>query len=140
MVATSLVFLFLTACPAWGGASADVCAEQVGAAVEVFMSEVFRTARLEKDISEQDRQKRYTAATEKLVSLVRQLQVDTAPLLVLLQQYIDREEGHRSPPPGWDPDDTKANLPLFSEMAQQAVRIDLELVSYGRKFCPSRNP
>ncbi|MBI5569879.1 MAG: hypothetical protein HY914_08040 [Desulfomonile tiedjei] len=139
-VAITVVFLFLAACPAWGDAATEACTEQIGAAVEAFMAEVFRTARVEKDLSEQDRQKRHAAATEKLVTSVRQLRVETAPLLALIKQYIEREEARRSPPPGWDPDDREGNLAMFSEMAQQAVRIDLELVSYGRKFCPSRNP
>jgi hypothetical protein len=139
-VAISTVFLFLAISPASGDAPKDLCTEQIGAAVEVFMDEVFHTARIERDLSEPERQKRYEAATTKLVSLVWQLGVETAPLLTLIKQHIEYEEANRSPSPGWDPNDRKGNLAIFSEMAKQAVRIDLELVSYGRRFCRSRNP
>ena len=140
VIVISVAFLCLAAGPALAYDSKGLCTEQIDAAVEVFMGEVFRTARMEPDLSEQDRQKRYEASATKLVSRARKLGVETAPLLALIKQHNDCEEGNRSPSPGWDPDDRKGNLAMFSEMAEQAVRIDLELVSYGRRFCPSRNP
>jgi hypothetical protein len=100
-----------------------------------FIYHVWRIART--DVSQEERQRRYDACTKKLVSKARELRIRTASLMPLAQTCIEEEENHRKPPAGWDPDDTKGNLTVFSNRAATMVQIHLQLMAYGRRHCKS---
>jgi hypothetical protein len=98
-----------------------------------FIFHVWSIARA--DLPEQEREKQYGERTEKLVSKARELKISTEALVPLARACIEGEESHRKPPPGWDPDDAKGNLVLFSNTSAAMVRIHLQLLAYGRRHC-----
>jgi hypothetical protein len=87
------------------------------------------------DLSSEERQKQYDACAQKLISKARELKMGIESLGPLAQTCITEQEANRRPPQGWDPDDAKGNLPLFSEMSGRMVQLHLQLYAYGRQHC-----
>lgn len=111
------------------------CRRKMDRAAENFMNEVFKVSRLEQNLSPQERQIRYVVAAEKVMSIAADLGIDTDRLTELLEEHIENAENTRRPPPGWDPDDRRANLLMFHKMSKISLGLDLELMSYGRRIC-----
>ncbi len=98
-----------------------------------FIYQVWSIAR--ENLPPQEREKRYEECTKKLLTKARELKLRTESLKPLAQSCIEEEESHRRPPPGWDPDDAKANLAIFSDSSARMVKIHLQLLAYGRGHC-----
>lgn len=98
-----------------------------------FIFQVWSISR--ENLSLEERQKRYEQGTRKLFSKARELGIGTEALAVLVQNCIDEQEANRRPPAGWDPDDAKRNLALFSETSTRIVQLHLQLFAYARKHC-----
>lgn len=111
------------------------CRDALDKAVDTFMDKVFAISRLNKQYTPDEKDVLCQKAADHLTAVAKEFRVPTEELKALLQEYLDYESNYREPPPGWDADDRKANLILFSDLAKQRLRMDLALVSYGRRWC-----
>jgi hypothetical protein len=114
------------------------CRSEMDLAVETFWEEIFSVSRIERNYTTEERDSRCREIANKLPKTAQDLQIPTDDLEATLKEYLFYEGATREPPPGWDPNDRTGNLLMFSEMAHRKVRLDLALVSYGRRFCHKR--
>jgi hypothetical protein len=98
-----------------------------------FIFQVWTISRT--DLSPEERQQQYDACAWKLAAKARELKMESESLGPLAQACIAEQEANRRPPQGWDPDDAKGNLALFSQMSDRMVQLHLQLYAYGRKHC-----
>jgi hypothetical protein len=97
--------------------------------IETFIYRVWEISH-QNGLTLDDRNKYYKQAVARLKK-----ETDNPALLDLAEQYIAHQEGYRTPPPGWDPDDKLNNLLMFHKMSAIGLSIDLKLMSYGFKDC-----
>lgn len=128
--ALAMIVFLMTCTSAFGD-----CQTEMDKAVETFWDAVFKVSRIEKNHSLQERQILCQKAADRLLRVARELGIPTGELEEILREYLDHMESTREPPQGWNPSDRRGNLLMFSEMAKQRVRMDLALVSYGRRHC-----
>ncbi len=129
LLATAICLLPLCCC-------AERCETPLLPALEAFILRVGEIGRQDQ-LTPQQRQKHYKTATKRLLQSARELRIETTDLSGLAQACIANEEAHRSPPPGWDPNEKVSNAVMFHQMAVRSLRIHLRLMSYGWKDCNS---
>jgi hypothetical protein len=130
-----MVVVLLCSSVAFGGSTQECCM-QVDEAAEMFINDIFRTSCMhDPELPPEERYQRYHQAIAKLLAVAREWRVETQLLNSTLKEYVEFTEANRKPPPGWDWNDRVADLIRYSEHAKVQVRLDLELISYARRYC-----
>ena len=119
---------------AWGGD----CRCIMDQAVDTFLDNTFKISRIDNNQPDATKDARCLKEAEKLMEVATTLRLPNQELKQILGEVLEYETSYRKPPPGWDPDDRKANMILFHELAKIRVGLDLSLVSYGRRWCHRR--
>jgi hypothetical protein len=123
---------------AFGGDTQD-CRMQVDTAVDEFIDTIFDVSRLkDPELSPEERDRHYEQAVQKLLKAAKDWGVENKLLKDTLKEYVEFTEANRKPPIGWDWNDRAADLVRYSEHAKTQVRLDLELISFARRFCHRR--
>lgn len=128
-----------------GPPEGTVCARENGGAdslcvaVRAFMDSVFSVATTEK--RDMVRQHEYEEAIRQVMNAARQhFGPFWDPRLFKhhVREYVQHQELFRSPPDGWNPKGSRENILLFSDIARNGVRVDLNILDWCNKSVGSR--
>jgi hypothetical protein len=100
-------------------------------AVQVFVDMVFKTAHFDNDRA--SRAKMYKLAIKELTSVARHHfgpSWDPGHFERDVTAFVQHQELYRKPPLGWEPKSSMENMLLFSGIARDGLKIDLNLMRW----------